>query len=251
MLPSTAPAPLNRADPAAPAALAKPGTIPAAIIPPLTTIPPVLIKACPPKRAAVPRAPPPKRPAPPKNLPAPLAIRPIRPFILPLPGRLRRFLPSPPISTSIPSSSPPPKRPPIPFLIFLIMSPMRSKVFFISYFLTSLSSLLWSDLLTFSRSFMFCQLPIRPLTASLPAVIFSMSLSFLALILSAIEVFLNLSISALVLSLRSLTFWPASDSSKSVLAFSALPLNLFQRPLIPLPAALAKPDTASKGLPEL
>ena len=131
------------------------------------------------------------------------------------------------------------------------MSPMRSKVFFISYFLTSLSSLLWSDLLTFSRSFVFCQLPIRPLTASLPAVIFSMSLSFLALIFSAIEIFLNLSISALVLSLRSLTFWPASDSSKSVLAFSALPLNLFQRPLIPLPAALAKPDTASKVLPEL
>ena len=47
------------------------------------------------------------------------------------------------------------------------------------------------------------------------------------------------------------SFWPASDSSKSVLAFSALPLNLFQRPLIPLPAALAKPDTASKELPEL
>ena len=217
MLPSTAPAPLKSAEPTPAAALAKPGTIPAAIKAPRPTKPPVLINALPanpaPDMATLPTPPkadPAKRPAPPNTLPPSLPAR-FKPLII-LPRltllflRFLRSLESRSRSMSKPSSSPPPKRPPIPFLIFLIMSPMRSKVFFISCFLTSLSSLLWSDLLTFSRSFMLCQLPIRPLTASLPAVIFSMSLSFLALTFSAKEDFFNFSIPALVLSLRSLTF---------------------------------------------
>ena len=128
---------------------------------------------------------------------------------------------------------------------------MMSKVLRISYFLTSSSSLLWSDLLTFSRSRILCQPPIRPLIASLPAVIFSKSLSFLALTFSAKVDFFSLSISALVLSLRSLTFCPVSDSSKLVLVSLALPLNLFHNPFIPVPALPARLPIAPKGSPLL